>query len=401
MYQYIRPTWAEINLDNIAHNVQAVKQRLEPGCEVIAVVKADAYGHGAAQVARTALEAGATRLAVSILDEACELRLAGLSAPILVMGYTPAEQGGLAASQNISLAVYESQHATALVQAAQAAGFPLKVQLKVDTGMGRLGVQPDEVVPLASLLHNLVGCELEGIYTHLAKADEADPNPTYLQLQRFESTLTQLRQAGISIPLVHAANSAAAMRFPASQLSAVRLGLAMYGLYPNAELREQDFDLRPAMTLKTTITHAKWLPANSPISYGGRFATQQPSYIITLPFGYADGFSRSLSDKSSVLVRGHRVPLIGTICMDQCMADATQLPEAQVGDEVIIWGECQGQSITVDDIAAILGTITYEVVASLSRRVPRLYFRYGKIVELRTLLQQTTAIAGENCCVIF
>lgn len=401
MYQHLRPTWAEINLDNIAHNVQAIKQRLQPGCEIMAVVKADAYGHGAPQVARTALEAGATRLAVSILDEACELRGAGLSAPILVMGYTPAAQGGLAASQDISLTVYERQQALALVQAAQAAGFPLKVHLKVDTGMGRLGVQPDEAAALASWLHGLAGCQLEGIFTHLAKADAADPSPTYLQLQRFELALAQLQQAGVSVPLVHAANSAAAMRFPSSQFSAVRLGLALYGLYPNAQLRGQDFDLRPAMTLNTTIAQAKWLPANSPVSYGGRFVTRRPSYIITLPFGYADGCSRALSGKGSVLVSGHKVPLIGAICMDQCMADATEVPEAQVGDPVVIWGENQGQSITVDDIAASLDTISYEVVTLVSKRVPRVYFRHGQVSELRTLLQHTTAIAGENCRVTF
>lgn len=387
MYQQIRPTWAEINLDNVVHNVQAIKQRLEPGCEIIAVVKADAYGHGAVQVACVALEAGATRLAVSILDEACELRQAGLSAPILVMGYTPAHQGGLAASLDISLAVYECRHALALVQAAQEAGYPLKVHLKVDTGMGRLGVLPDEVVALASLLHNRAGCELEGIFTHLAKADESDPSPTYLQLERFESALAQLERAGISIPLVHAANSAAAMRFPASQLAAVRLGLAMYGFYPSPELRERGFNLRPVMALKTTVAHTKWMPPASPISYGGRFVTGRPTYIITLPFGYADGFSRSLSGKATVLVRGHKVPLVGTICMDQCMADATQVPEAQVGDEVVIWGDDQGQSITVDDIAATAGTIVYEVTALVSKRVPRLYLRHGKTVALRTLLQ--------------
>lgn len=342
MYQQIRPTWAEINLDHITHNVQEIKQHLRPDCEIFAVVKANAYGHGAVEVARAALAAGATRLAVSILDEALELRQAGISAPILVMGYTPAEQGGLAASKHISLTVYEWQQALALIQAAQTVGKVLNVHLKVDTGMGRLGVQPDKVVPLASVLHDLPGCELEGIFTHLAKADEVDLSPTLLQLERFQSALTQLEQAGIIIPLVHAANSAAAMRLAESQLGAVRLGIAMYGLYPSAVLMKQGFDLRPAMTLKTTVTHTKWITPGTPISYGGRFIASQPAYIITLPIGYADGFSRALGGKGLVLVRGQMVPLVGTICMDQCMADATWVSEVRVGDEVVVWGDNEG-----------------------------------------------------------
>lgn len=393
MHQQIRPTWAEINLDNVVHNVRAIKQRLTTACEIIAVVKADAYGHGATQIAQAALRAGATRLAVSILDEAYELRQAGLSAPILVLGYTPSEQGGLAAHLGISLTVYEQQNAAGLVKAAEAAGETLKVHLKVDTGMGRLGVLPDEVVSLASFLQDLPSCELEGVFSHLAKADEVDSGPTLLQLQRFELALVHLRQAGIAIPLVHVANSAAAMRFPASHYAAVRLGLAMYGFYPHPSLRDQGFDLRPVMSLKTTIAHTKWLPAESPVSYGGRYITQQPSYIVTLPFGYADGFQRCLSGKASVLLRGQKIPLVGTVCMDQCMADATQVPEARVGDEVVIWGQDQGQSITADDIAVSAGTIVNEVIALVSKRVPRLYSCQGRTVAVRTFLSQTTAFA--------
>ncbi|HHW98252.1 MAG TPA: alanine racemase [Firmicutes bacterium] len=388
MYPQIRPTWAEINLDNIIHNVKTIKKCLRPDCEIMAVVKANAYGHGAVEVARAALEAGATRLAVSILDEAVELRRAGIRAPVLVMGYTPAAQGGMAADMNISLTVYEPQQALALVQAARASGSALKVHLKVDTGMGRIGALPDDVLALATLLQNLEGCELEGIYTHFAKADEDDPNPTLLQLERFQAVLERLEQAGIFIPLAHCANSAAIMRFPASHLTAVRLGIAMYGFYPSTLLRQQDVELRPAMTLKTTVAHAKWVPANTPVSYGGRFVTKGPSYIITLPIGYADGLSRSLSNKGLVLVAGQKAPLVGTICMDQCMADATQLPTVKVGDEVILWGEGQGQSLSAEDVAANTGTIVYEVISLVSRRVPRLYLRHGEVVGLRTLSQE-------------
>jgi len=386
MYPHIRPTWAEINLDNIAHNVQAIKELLRPDCEIIAVVKANAYGHGAVEVAQTALEAGATRLAVSILDEAIELRQAGIAAPILVLGYTPTAQGVVAATWNISLTVYEAQQALALVQSARTGGASLKVHLKVDTGMSRIGAQPQEVLPLARMLQKLDGCELEGIFTHFAKADEEDSTPTLLQLERFQTVLTQLEQAGIPIPLAHCANSAATMRFPASHMAAVRLGIAMYGYYPSEICKSQAVELRPAMTLKTTVAHAKWLPANTAISYGGRFITERPSYIITLPIGYADGLSRGLSNKGEVLVAGHRVPLVGTICMDQCMADATRVPQVAVGDEVIVWGEEQGQVLSACEVADHIGTIVYEITSLVSRRVPRVYLRRGKVVGLRTLL---------------
>ncbi len=394
MHQQVRPTWAEINLDNVVHNVQAIKQHLATGCEIISVVKADAYGHGATQIAQAALKAGATRLAVSILDEASELRQAGITAPILVLGYTPSEQGGLAARLCVSLAVYERQNAWGLVQAAEAIGEILPVHLKVDTGMGRLGVLPDEVVAFASFLQGLPGCALEGVFSHLAKADEDDIRPTLLQLQRFELALARLQQAGIAIPLVHIANSAAAMRFPASHFSAVRLGLAMYGFYPHPTLKDQGFDLRPVMSLKTKVAHTKWLPAGSPISYGGRYITRQPSFIVTLPFGYADGFQRSLSGKAAVLLRGHKIPLVGTICMDQCMADATSVPEARVGDEVVIWGQDQGLSIAADDVARSAGTIVNEVTALVSKRVPRLYSYQGRTVAVRTLLPPTDIIGS-------
>lgn len=387
MYPQIRPTWAEINLDNIAHNIQAVKERLRPECEIIAVVKGNAYGHGAVEVARAALEAGATRLAVSMLEEAWQLRQAGIAAPILVLGYTPPAQGGLAASLNISLTVYDQEQTLALLEAARASGAVLKVHLKVDTGMGRVGAQPEDVLALASWLQERSDCELEGIFTHFARADEEDPNPTLVQLERFQAVLKQLEEAGIHIPLAHCANSAAALRFPASHLAAVRLGIAMYGFYPSPLLRELGVELKPAMTLKTTVTHTKWLPSNSPISYGGRFVTGRPSYIITLPIGYADGLSRSLSNQGWVLVGGRKIPLVGTICMDQCMADATQVPQVKVGDEVIIWGEGQGQSLPADDVAAHIGTIVYEVISLLGRRVPRVYYRHGKVIGVRTLLQ--------------
>lgn len=384
MYQQIRPTWAEIDLDNLEHNVQVIKKSLAPACELIAVVKANAYGHGSVEVAKAALAAGADSLAVSIIEEAVILRRAGLTAPILVMGYTPPDQGALAGRLGVSLAVYEPNNAAALVAGARNAGHILQVQLKVDIGMGRLGVQPEQAVQLASFLQSLPGCDLTAVFSHLPEADAVDGALTLQQIEQFKAILVALEQSGITIKTAHLANSAAVLRYPHSCFSAVRLGLAMYGLYPSVDKR--GIDLRPVLSLKTTVTHAKWMPSGSRISYGGKYVTLRPSYIITLPFGYADGYSRSLGGKTSVLVRGQKIPLVGVICMDQCMADATDSPHIQVGDEVTIWGRDGDQIITADEIAAAAGTIVYETVASLSKRVPRLYLRSGRIMTVRTLL---------------
>jgi alanine racemase len=383
MHRLLRPTWAEIDLDHLAANVAAVRSLLPRGCEIFAVVKSDGYGHGSLAVAKAALMAGATRLAVSIVDEAYELRRAGITAPILVLGYTPPDQGEQAARSEIALTVYAVENAQGLSLSARHAGKPLALHLKVDTGMGRLGVTPDDVVPLAEQLLELPGCSLEGVYTHFAQADAPDQAPTQQQLSRFNHALQQLRQRGISIPLIHAANSAAALRFPESQFNAVRLGLAMY--VPTGPFSQQ-LSLKAAMTLKTIVSHVKWVPAGTAIGYGAKYSTACPSLIVTLPIGYGDGYPRLLSNKASVLLRGQRIPIVGAICMDQCMADATSLGEVQVGDEVVLWGRQAGQEITVTELSDLMGTIPYELIAGISKRVPRVYLRKGQIVTTRTLL---------------
>lgn len=386
MYQQVRPTWAEINLDHLAHNVGLVRGLLPPECEILAVVKADGYGHGAIEVAQTAIAAGASRLAVSMVDEAWELRRAGIAAPILVLGYTPAERGDLAARLGLSLTVYDLDNALGLVSSARNTHRTLKLHLKVDTGMGRLGVPPEGALPLAERLLALPGAELEGVYTHFARADDPDPEPTLQQLATFSAVLELLRNHGVEPPLVHAANSAGGLRFSEARLSAVRLGLAMYGLYPHPLFESMGAGLRPVMSLKTTVSHAKWVPAGSPLSYGGRFVTSRPSYVVTLPVGYGDGYTRLLNGQANVLLRGQRVPIVGTICMDQCLADATTVPTARLGDEVVLWGEQGEQRITVEEIAEQIGTINYEVICMISKRVPRIFFRHGQVVEVRTLL---------------
>lgn len=383
MPRLVRPTWAEIDLDRLAGNVVAVRNLLPQGCEIIAVVKSDGYGHGSVAVAQAALMAGATRLAVSIVDEAYELRRAGITAPILVLGYTPWDQGEQAARSEIALTVYDMNNARGLAMSARPAGKQLALHLKIDTGMSRLGIMPDDAASFADQLQSLSGCVLQGVYTHFAQADLPDSTPTELQLSRFHHALGQLSQRGISIPLIHVANSAAALRFPETRFNAVRLGLAMYG--PDEAFSEQ-VPLQAAMTLKTTVSHAKWVPAGTGLGYGATYVATRPSLIVTLPIGYGDGYTRLLSGKASVLLRGQRIPLVGAICMDQCMADATALQEAAVGEEVVLSGRQGEQVITPAELAGLVGTISYEMIASITRRVPRVYLRNGQIVTTRTLL---------------
>lgn len=366
MHLLSRPVWAEINLDSLKCNIQAVRKQLPLPKEIIAVVKANAYGHGAVRIAKAAIGAGASRLAVAILDEAVELRRAGIEEPILVMGYTPSAQGGIAASLQVALAVFDESNILGLAAAAQNTDFPLVLHLKVDTGMGRLGVGYQEAVALAKFASNRPGCILEGIFTHLAAAD-TDAAYTQLQIKRFKGVLADLERAAIDIPVVHGANSAAILSYPAGYFSAVRLGLAMYGLSPFPEADK--FMMRPLMTLKARVSQAKWLTAGSPVGYGQHYVTKRDTYLITLPFGYADGYPRSLSNKGAVWVRGQELPLVGDICMDQCMADATALPHIQRDDEVIIWGG----PIPAARVARLADTIVYETVAALSNRVPRFY----------------------------
>lgn len=386
MYLQVRPTWAEINLDHLATNVGVIRNLLPGDCEIMAVVKADGYGHGAIEVAETALASGATRLAVSMVDEAWELRRAGISAPILVMGYTPAERGELAARLGLSLTVYDLVNAEGLVLSAGRAHRPLRLHLKVDTGMCRLGVPPEAALPVALRLVDLPGCDLEGVYTHFARADDPDPAPTLTQLTVFREVLRVLDSRGIKPRIVHAANSAACLRFADARFSAVRLGLSMYGLHPHPLFHDLGAGLLPVMSLKTTVSHAKWVPSGTAISYGGNYVTPQAAYIVTLPIGYGDGYTRLLTGKAHALLHGQRVPIVGSICMDQCMADATVAPLAKMGDEVVIWGTQGSETITVEEIAGQIGTINYEVICMISKRVPRIFFRHGQVMEVRTLL---------------
>lgn len=364
-----RSVWAEIDLTAIEHNVKEIKKKITNGAALCAVVKADAYGHGALSVAQAALKAGAERLAVAIVNEAVELRDAGFKVPILVLGYTPACQAELVAQKDITQTIFTLEAAKALSAAAQAVGRTVKVHIKVDTGMGRIGIQPEEAGDFAAAVAALPGLEIEGLYSHFACSDSADKEFTLTQHQRFLEAAARVEGKGIAIPIKHIANSAAMLELPKTHLDMVRPGIILYGLWPSGEVK-QDLKLKPAMKFKAQIGFLKDLPAGSPISYGRTYYTSRPSRIGTVPVGYADGWSRLLAGKAELLIRGQRAPMVGRVCMDQCMVDVTHIPEVRLGDEVLLFG---GPELPVEEAAQHMGTINYEVVCMVGKRVPRMY----------------------------
>ncbi len=378
-----RQTRAEVDLSAIGRNVRALKSLTAPGTRFCAVVKADGYGHGAAQAAAAALAAGADHLAVAILDEALELRAAGLSAPILILGHTPPAQSHLVAENGLTQTVYRLSQAEALAGAAEALGRRVKVHLKVDTGMGRLGVTPGEAPDFARAAARLPGLELEGIYTHFAQADSRDKASALKQLDAFRGALDDVRARGPAIPVRHAANSAALLDLPETHLDMVRAGISLYGLWPSSETT-RPVELTPAMRFKTKIAMLKHVPAGTPLSYGCTYRTPKAADIATLPVGYADGWSRRLGtledlpvpkpSGARVVIAGRRAPVVGRVCMDQCLVDVTGLPNLSEGDDVLLFG---GPELPVEEVAARLGTINYEIVCLVGRRVPRVYAPEG------------------------
>ncbi|HHW43639.1 alanine racemase [Desulfofundulus thermobenzoicus] len=368
-----RPVWARVNLTAVAHNVRVIRGLLKPQTKFCAVVKADAYGHGALPVARVALENGAGYLAVAILDEALALRRAGITAPILILGYTPPEQAPLLVEHGITQTVFSLDDARAISAAAVAAGKKARVHLKIDTGMGRIGVPPAEAPDFAAAVAVLPGLHVEGAFTHMASADERDKSYTRWQFARFMEAMAGIEARGVTIPIKHVANSATTLELPEMHLDMVRPGIILYGLWPSPEVRRV-VDLKPAMELKARVAQVKEVPAGTSISYGRKFTTAAPSVIATLPIGYADGWSRLLSNKASVLIHGRRAPVVGRVCMDQCMVDVTGIPGVRAGDEAVLFGTQKGRFLPVEEVAAHMGTINYEVVCLISKRVPRVYF---------------------------
>lgn len=383
----IRPVWAEINLDNLAHNIRQVRKNTKEGVLVTAVVKANAYGHGAVRAAKTFLENGADRLAVATLSEAIELRKGNIDVPILVLGYTPISQYPQVLEFDIIQTIYNYKDAQTLSQAALELGKTGTIHIKVDSGMGRIGFLPlEESVEEIIKISKLPNIEIEGIYTHFAKADEKDKSYTRLQYERFSKVVDQLEERGLSIPIKHVSNSAAIIDLPEYNLNMVRAGIMIYGFYPSDEVLKDKIDLKPAMTLKAKISNVKRVPKGTGISYGQIYVTERESKIATIPIGYADGFTRLLSTKAEAFIKGKRVPVVGRICMDQCMLDVTEVPDVKVGDEVVLFGYGEEGYPHADELAQKLGTINYEIVCMVGRRVPRVYIENGQIVEIQDYL---------------
>ncbi len=372
LYPEERPTWIEVDLEAIAHNCARIKALVGPDVAVMAVLKANAYGHGLVPVARTVLRHGATMLGVAALNEAEALRQADIAAPIMILGYTPAWQARTVARLGLTAAVYSLDVAHALSRAGAALHRPVKAHVKVDSGMGRLGLLPDQVLDFLQATRDLPGLEVEGIFTHFATADEADQTQARRQLATFQAVLRQAQVAGFTFRHVHAANSAATLRWPEAHFTMVRPGLALYGLHPSDVVRLPP-DFRPALRFKTRVAQVKELPPGHCVSYGCTFWTERPTTVAVLPVGYADGFRRAPANWGQVLIRGQRVPLIGRVCMDQCMADVTDVPGVRQGDEAVLIGAQGPACITAEEVAACLGTINYEVVSGLLVRVPRVY----------------------------
>ena len=381
------PTWAEIDLDAIAFNAAGLRARAG-GVELMVAVKANAYGHGAVPVARAALEGGATRLAVHRTLEGVQLRRAGIAAPVLIMGYTLPAESETVVRWDLTPTVNSRPQAESLAAAAKAQGRVLPVHVKVDTGMGRYGLLPDEVVDFVRFLSTLPGLALEGLYTHHAVADLADKTFTRRQFRLFMDVVRRLEQAGFVFPLKHVANSATTMDLPEMALDMVRCGIALYGLRPSAEV-EPAIPLRPALTLKSRVARVRTLPAGASISYGRTYITERPTRVALVPVGYGDGYHRLLSNRGAVLIRGRRAPIVGRVCMDQFVVDVSRIPGVQLHDPVVLIGRQGEEVISAEEVARWAETINYEVTTSLLPRVTRVFLRGGRVVERAALTDPT------------
>ena len=362
-----RPTVAEVDLDAIRRNVRTLKP---PGAELMAVVKANAYGHGDVAVAVAALDAGASWLGVALVEEGIRLREAGLRAPILLLTEFPAGAEKDALAADLTPTVYTAAGLAALAQAGATQGGAPAVHVKIDTGMHRVGLPPDRAVDFCTEVLDR-GLALEGLWTHFARSEEIDEPTTIGQLEAFRSVVAALEEAGIRPRYRHAANSGAAIAVPESHLDLVRVGIALYGLAPGGGLSGR-MDLAPAMSLRSRVSFVQRLDAGEAVSYGHRYRLERPSTIATVPVGYADGYPRALSDAGRVLIRGRRYPVAGTVTMDQVMVDCGEDP-VEPGDEVVLFGRQGEEEISAAEVADRTGTIAYEIVCGISERVPREY----------------------------
>jgi len=387
MQNLLGPTWVEINLDAIANNVKNIKELIGEKKELMAVAKGNAYGHDALETSLVVLKNGASRLAVARIEEGILLRKTGITVPILVLGLTLKQQTELLVSYNITPTVSEYEMIEKLSESALKEDKIVKVHLKVDTGMGRIGFFPNRILNFIKKVKVLKNVEIEGIFTHFSVADEKDKSYTEKQFGKFMEILNHLEKERIEIPIKHVSNSAALLDLTHMWLDLVRSGISVYGLYPSREV-QKTVKLVPAHAFKTRIVFLKELPAGECISYGRTYTTKQKRTVVaSLPVGYADGYNRLLSNQGEVLIRGRRFPVIGRICMDQTMIDVTNLPQVEIGDEVVLWGRQGQEEIAVEEIADKIKTINYEVVHMPDKkRVPKLFIKNGKPYKIKSML---------------
>lgn len=380
-------TWAEVDLDAIAHNMREIRKITNPDSQIMAVVKADAYGHGFMEVTKTLLENGADRLAIAVLQEGKQLRSRGVTVPILLLGAAMENDIEDIINFEITPNVFSYDFAKAISYEAEKKEKVTKIHIKLDTGMSRIGYVVseensaiiDEIVKISKLPY----IEIEGIFSHFSTSDEYDESYTRLQFNRFMNVVNALEDRGVHIPIKHICNSAGIMMYPEMHLDMVRPGVILYGLYPSDEVDKSRLDLIPAMTLKSKITYVKEVEAGRGVSYGKVYITDKPTKIATVPIGYADGYLRKIAENGEMIVNGVKVPIIGRICMDQCMIDVTDVHNIERGDEVIIFGR---EGITMDDVASWLDTINYEVSCVIGKRIPRIYTKNGTVVKVLNYL---------------
>ena len=382
--------WAEINLDAIKHNYNEIRKITSPDAKIMAIIKADGYGHGFKAIASVLLNNGVDAFGVATTDEAMQIRKAGFTLPVLILGVVLDDEYKKAIENEISLCVANFETATEISEIAKSIGKNAKIHIKLDTGMGRIGFVcgdndsdvKEEILKIASLPY----ISVEGIFSHFSRADEEDSDYTDFQFEKFSKICSSLKNDGLNIPYCHICNSAGIIQFPKYHLDMVRSGIITYGLYPSDVVDKSKLNLIPAMTVKTKVTNIKEIKHESQISYGGNYKAMPGQKIATIAIGYADGFSRILSNRASVLINGKEAKVVGNICMDQCMIDVTHIDSIKIGDEVIIFGSDGNNTITVESVALLLGTINYEVVCSVGKRIPRAYIQDNKTVSVLNYL---------------
>ncbi len=367
--------YATVNLDAIVKNLENMKKNIQEDTKIIAVLKADGYGHGAVPIAKHIEPLPYLwGIAVATVEEGMILRKNGITKPILILGYTFSDDYDTIIEQEMRPAVFTLKMARELSKAAVRLKKPAKIHIKIDTGMSRIGYRNlEQAVPEILEISALEGIEIEGIFTHFARADETDPAPAYQQMETFEQFIHALEEKGLSISVKHCSNSAGILRMKEANMNVVRAGIILYGLYPSDEVEKDLVPLEPAMELKSHIVYIKTLEPGVAVSYGGTYVTSRPTRVATIPVGYADGYCRGLSNKGFVLIHGKKAPILGRICMDQFMVDVTDIPEAQEADEVTLLGRDQKEQITMEELGNLSGRFNYEFACCISRRVPRIY----------------------------